>query len=95
VRVSPEARPDYEHLVRDHSMPEGTLVAIFHDAGAAGPAGPVYVMEKSAGTWRYLSLSADGRVDSRPGAAQQLKVGACAGCHEGALGDSLFGLPRP
>jgi mono/diheme cytochrome c family protein len=93
--VSPEARLDYEHLVRDQSLPEGALVAIFHDAGASGPAGPVYVMEKAAGTWRYLSLRSDGSVEATPGVGQQLSAGACAGCHQGGLGDSLFGPPRP
>jgi hypothetical protein len=94
VRVSPDARASYEHLVRDSALPEGALVAIFHDAGATGPEGPIYVMEKTAGAWRFSSVGPDGRVDATPGAAQNLAAGACVRCHQGGEADSLFGLPR-
>jgi hypothetical protein len=95
VRVSPDARAGYEHLVRDGSLPDGSLVAIFHQVVPGGPAGPVYVMEKSAGSWRYLSLGADGRPDPSPGAVQGLAPAACARCHQDGVADSLFGVPRP
>jgi hypothetical protein len=94
VRVSPEARDAYARLVRDGSLPDGSVIAIFHELGPSGPAGPVYVMEKSAGVWRYLSLTGDGRLEVAPGAAQKLGPNACARCHEHGVADSLFGLPR-
>jgi hypothetical protein len=94
VRVSPDARPSYEHLVRDSALPDGALVAIFHDAGATGPEGPIYVMEKRAGAWQFSSVGPDGGVEATPGAAQNLAPGACAPCHQGGQADSLFGIPR-
>jgi hypothetical protein len=86
VRVSPDARPGYETLVSDSILPEGTLVALFH-AERTGRAGAVYVMEKRGSTWSYLVLTPRGVVVD--GATAR-----CSGCHHGAVGDGLFGLPR-
>lgn len=87
VRVSPDARLGYETLVSDSVLPEGTLVALFH-AERTGHAGAVYVMEKRGSTWSYLVLTSRG-------VAVEGANGQCAGCHENAVGDRLFGLPRP
>jgi len=87
VRVSPEARSTYLELVRDSVMPDGSVVALFH-ADRSGKAGPVYVMEKEGGAWTYRALTAQG-VIIEGGAAR------CQGCHQGGVGDELFGLPRP
>jgi hypothetical protein len=89
VRVSPEARDGYLALVTDSSLPDGTVVAAFHQSSneAASP-GPVYVMEKSAGTWSYLWLDGSGGIVEK-------KPRRCDGCHAGAVADRLFGPPRP
>lgn len=87
ARVSPDARAAYAELVRDSVLPEGSIVALFH-SDRTGKAGPVYVMEKQGGTWAYRALTAQGVI--LEGAA-----GRCEGCHQGAVGDALFGIPRP
>jgi hypothetical protein len=87
VRVSPASRAAYEALVRDSAMPEGTVVALSHAARSGVDPGSVYVMEKQRGAWSYLVLTARGVIAE--GAASQ-----CSACHAGAVGDSLFGLPR-
>jgi hypothetical protein len=86
VRVSPDARAAYAELVRDSAMPDGTLVALFH-SDRAGTAGSVYVMEKQGRAWSYRALTAQGVMVE--GAATR-----CQGCHQSAVGDELFGVPR-
>lgn len=86
VRVSPGARAPYEALVTDSVLPDGSVIALFH-AEASRP-GRVFVMQKEAGSWRYLALAPSGVV-------LPVSEAACRGCHAGAVGDSLFGLPRP
>jgi len=94
VRVSPEARAGYEALVRDSTMPDGTVVGLFHGARSGSEsgtgsvdAGSVYVMEKERGAWAF-------RVLTPRGVIVEAAVGLCAACHEGGVGDRLFGLPR-
>jgi len=87
VRVSPDARATYEALVRDSTMPDGTVVALFHGVGSGHDPGAVYVMEKAGGAWSFRLLTPRGVIVE--GAASR-----CAACHEGGVGDSLFGLPR-
>lgn len=93
VRVSPGARESYAHLVRDSALPEGSVIALFHVAADQRP-GPVYVMEKSGGTWRFLALDPDGVVRVASASGGQATQ-ACQGCHADAVADSLFGVaPR-
>jgi hypothetical protein len=87
VRVSPGARAAYEVLVTDTTLPESTIVALFH-SDASGRPGRVFVMEKGVGSWSYVELTPTGLVVPTAG-------GACRSCHQGGTGDSLFGLPRP
>jgi hypothetical protein len=87
VRVSPDARGPYAELVRDSVMPDGAVVALFH-SDRVGTAGSVYVMEKQGGTWSYRALTAQGVM--LEGATTR-----CQGCHQSAVGDELFGIPRP
>jgi hypothetical protein len=92
VRVSAEARETYAHLVRDSALPDGSVVALFHLESDRRP-GPVYVMQKTAGAWRFLTLDAEGGelpAIASTGQATQ----ACSSCHADAVADSLFGLPR-
>jgi len=67
-------------------------VALFHLADNQRP-GPVYVMHKRAGTWRFLALDPDGVVLAPLASTGQATQG-CHGCHEDAVADSLFGVPR-
>ena len=92
VRVSPVARESYTHLVRDSALPDDSVVALFH-LGVDQRPGPVYVMEKSAGTWRFLALDADGAVVA-PSTSTGQSTQGCQGCHADAVADSLFGVPR-
>jgi hypothetical protein len=84
VRVNEIARAAYIGLVTDTVFPDGSLLAeLSHGASGHG-----YLMRKSAGTWRYFELDAQGVV---------LASGAlvlCAGCHAQAPSDSVFGVPR-
>jgi hypothetical protein len=92
VRVSPEARAAYEHLLKDSELPDGAVVVLFHEL-APGKPGPVYVMEKSGGSWRFSSLRADGTEPEPPEPAAS-SAAHCRRCHADAVADSLFGLPR-
>jgi hypothetical protein len=87
ARVSPDALHAYQALVEDSVLPEGAVVALFHDDRSGTQPGPVYVMAKAQGTWSYLELTATGLVAAGP-------TQHCQSCHQGAVGDSLFGLPR-
>jgi hypothetical protein len=87
VRVSPEAREPYLSLVTDSVLPDGALIALFHQSADGTTKGSVYVMEKKANDWTFLALDSDGRKS-----AENLEV--CALCHRGGVADHLFGLPR-
>lgn len=93
VRVSPDALAAYRALVTDSVFSDGVVVALFHDGGPDAAAGPVYVMRKLAGAWEFLSLGADGRLP--PGPERARAISTCPHCHEAAVADHLFGLPRP
>ncbi|MCA9597960.1 MAG: hypothetical protein KC776_31830 [Myxococcales bacterium] len=87
VRVSPNAREAYAALRPGAVMPEGAVIAAFHQDATRGKPGPIYVMEKKGGDWRFSRVRADGRV-------QEGSVALCARCHAEAVADHLFGLPR-
>jgi len=93
VRVNPEARASYEHLMRDSELPDGAVVALFHRATAEGPDGSVYVMQKSGKIWNFFRLAPDGRPTDPPG-IQGKVAGRCARCHAEGVADGLFGIPR-
>ncbi|HEY3497694.1 MAG TPA: hypothetical protein VGK73_23515 [Polyangiaceae bacterium] len=88
VRVSPEARDRYLTLVTDSSIPEGAVAAQFHQRAGTGARGPVYVMQKERGGWRYLVLDPRGAIVEKDPAG-------CEGCHSDAVADHLFGPARP
>ncbi len=87
VRVSPEARQDYLDLSRGTKLPVGSVVAMFHEQARGHAPGPVYVMKKAAGGWRYLVVGPGGRIRSK-GA-----LPLCERCHVEARSDHLFGRP--
>jgi hypothetical protein len=87
VRVTHAARQAYSRLVTDTVLPDGSVVAMIHQGGAGTVLGPVYVMEKVEGSWRYLALASDG-------VPIPFDEGGCAGCHAIAPADHLFGPPR-
>jgi hypothetical protein len=89
VRVSPTAQPTYEHLTQDSVLPEGTVLALFHDEATARP-GPVYVMEKRSGKWAFGRLGPDGTI-----LGDAAELGRCARCHRDGVADGVFGLPHP
>jgi hypothetical protein len=92
VRVSPDARATYEHLVQDSVLPEGAVVALFH-ADADDTPRAIYVMEKLGGTWRFSTLDSEGGeqpFDAPSGQATE----RCRSCHADGVADSLFGVPR-
>ncbi len=92
VRVNPEARAAYEHLVKDSELKDGTLVALFHEQ--PGGAGPVYVMEKVGGAWLFMTCRPDG-TDLEPAEPTQgTRAHGCRGCHSEGVADWLFGPPR-
>jgi len=92
VRVSPEGRTAYEQLVSDSELPDGAVVALFHEL-APGRPGPVYVMEKAGAVWRFSTCRADG-TEFEPADAATASTAGCRRCHADAVADSLFGLPR-
>lgn len=87
TRVSPNARDAYLSLVTDSKLPPEAVVAMTH-LEPTGAEGPTYVMERQAGTWRYLVVRADGRIEKEG-------LPECAGCHSSGVAESLFGPPRP
>jgi hypothetical protein len=87
VRVSPEAREQYLGLVTDSLLPDGAVIAMFHQSRDGASGGPVYVMEKKASAWTFVALDAEGAVTSE-------NLSVCALCHKGGVADQLFGLPR-
>lgn len=87
VRVSPKARKAYLDLTRGTDLPVGSVVAMFHETVEKHAPGPVYVMEKQPGGWRYLVLSSDGRI------RESGVLPLCERCHAEARADHLFGLP--
>jgi hypothetical protein len=87
VRVSPEAREQYLGLVTDSVLPDGAVIAMFHQSRDGATGGPVYVMEKKASAWTFVALDPDGAVTSE-------NLNVCALCHRGGVADQLFGLPR-
>ena len=93
VRVSPEARSSYEHLTQDSELPDGTVVALFHRESAEGPAGAVYVMQKTGKIWQFLRLAPDGSLLG-PASSPQNSAKMCAACHAEGVADALFGVPR-
>ncbi len=92
VRVSPEARVTYTHLVQESVLPDGAVVALFHVGTAQGP-GSTYVMQKSAGVWSFMTLDGGG-VESGNAVESGRASEACRRCHADGVADSLFGMPR-
>ncbi|HEV8246921.1 MAG TPA: hypothetical protein VGP93_14180 [Polyangiaceae bacterium] len=88
VRVSTAAREIYLGLVADNVFPEETILALFFTDRPRAHPGGVYAMEKRAGGWRFLGMDAQGGLDPHVDSA------SCARCHEVALADGAFGLPR-
>ena len=86
IRVSPAARETYETLAQGVTLPQGTLIAAFHQSRTDQRPGPVFVMEKK-GSWRFRVLRANGF--TQPEARTEL----CQRCHAEAVADSVFGLP--
>jgi hypothetical protein len=84
VRVNGVARANYVALVTDSVFPDGSLLAEL----SHGTPGRGYVMRKNAGVWSYFELDPQGSVLA--GGALTL----CAGCHQQAPADHVFGLPR-
>jgi hypothetical protein len=87
VRVSAEAREPYLSLVTDSVLPDGALIAIFHQSRDGATKGSVYVMEKKASEWAFLALDSEGRETPE-------NLDVCALCHRGGVADHLFGLPH-
>ena len=87
VRVSSDAREKYLGLVTDSVLPDGSVIAMFHQSRDGATPGPVYVMEKRASEWTFVALDAEGAVTSE-------NLNVCALCHRGGVADHLFGLPR-
>lgn len=87
VRVSSDAREQYLRLVTDSVLPDGAVIAMFHQSRDGATGGPVYVMEKKANEWTFTALDAEGSVTSE-------NLNVCALCHRGGVADQLFGLPR-
>jgi hypothetical protein len=87
VRVSPDAREKYLGLVTDSVLPDGSVIAMFHQSRDGATSGSVYVMEKKASEWTFVALDAEGAVTSE-------NLNVCALCHRGGVADQLFGLPR-
>jgi hypothetical protein len=88
VRVNPEASEAYRALVADTAFADGTLLVEFLSDAKTGESGPVFALERRAGSWTFWELDAQGRVQ---------EAGAlpfCAGCHAGAPAAPVFGLPR-
>jgi hypothetical protein len=86
VRVSPNAREAYASLVADTRLPDGAVVALFHQNREGSVRGNVYVMEKTGETWRFQAFDDKGT----PAVGSE----ACARCHAFGVADQLFGLPR-
>jgi hypothetical protein len=87
VHVSPDARDRYASLLPGTTIPEGSVIAAFHQDADSGRAGPVYVMERRADGWSFRALDAEGR-------AVEQSLELCQRCHAEAPADSLFGTPK-
>jgi hypothetical protein len=87
VRASAEGRDTYVALVQDSVLPEGSVIALFHESGDGATRGRVYVAQKAGGRWQYLLLDALGH-------PQAFNSDRCERCHADAAADHLFGLPR-
>lgn len=88
VRVDEIARPVYQALLPGTVFADGTVIAAFHHDPEHGRTGPIYVMEKVEGRWRYSIVGSDGRQ------RQQSSLELCARCHAEAVSDHVFGLPE-
>lgn len=94
VRASPEVRPLYSRLIRGAVAPEGAALVAEHSrrlhgerSSSAPPGQPtpqLYAMEKHANQWRFFVVDATGAVLASPT--------GCAGCHQMALTDYMFGV---
>jgi len=85
VHVSSESRDAYLGLVPDTVFPDGALLA---ELCAKPGSGPSYAMRKTGGSWAFYMLDEQGALV----ASGQLPF--CAGCHQQAPADGVFGLPR-
>lgn len=92
VRVNPEARDAYTHLVQESVLPDGAVVALFHLDAANRPSS-TYVMQKSAGVWSFLTLDGSGIERADP-VARGTTSELCRRCHADGVADSLFGVPH-
>lgn len=87
IHVSPEGRATYVELVAGVVLPVRTTVAAFHRSPDGAPAS-VYAMTKLVtGEWEFIVTEPDGALTARGALA------SCAGCHEAAPADHLFGVP--
>jgi hypothetical protein len=64
------------------AMPDGAQLVAEHLRRGTEDVGPLLVMEKADGAWRFTMVTSEGNV--RDGAA------ACAGCHAQAPSDAVF-----
>lgn len=88
LRVNPEARAAYLALVADTAFANGTWLVEFLSDAKSGLKGPIFALERRAGSWNYWELDAEGRVQA------QGDLPFCANCHAGAPAAPVFGLPR-
>jgi len=88
VRASESARAGYSSLGPHSTFPDGSLVAAFHKDAKTGRPGPVYVMERQSGAWKYLAFDPGGRP------AEHGVLTLCERCHSESPSGALFGLSR-
>jgi hypothetical protein len=92
VRISPGSVEAYRGLVAGAEFAIGTTAAAFHRS-PDGAAGSVYAMTKlpsaTGGQWEFIVTEPDGTLLARG------SLSLCAGCHDDAPADHLFGVPRP
>jgi hypothetical protein len=86
--VSESARASYVALRPDLELPDGAIIAAFHRDAKTGQPGPVYVMTRDRGAWKYAVFDAGGR------ASEHGPLTLCERCHAEAPSGGLFGLPR-
>lgn len=87
VRVDASSRDAYVTLLPGTALADGALLAAFHHDPKRGQPGPIYVMEKLGGAWRFSVVGADGKLE-RSG-----ELELCQRCHAEAVSDQVFGLP--
>ena len=90
VWVRPASAADrYAALVESTRFEPGTTLAVTLGRGSGGRPEWIYAMERGVSGWTFIAARGHDGARTAPGAEA-----ACAGCHQHARADHVFGPPR-